>query len=75
MKFFNAVWTGLTPMRPAVRSPAAVNLHTLLALQGNIPTVVIFTSARVADVNMLDELDYEAGAFYLFDRGYRRFRG
>jgi hypothetical protein len=63
----------LFPWARAGRRRAAIKLHTLLALQGNIPTVVIFTAARVADVNLLDDLTWEAGAFYIFDRGYLDF--
>ena len=63
----------LFPWARAGRRRAAIKLHTLLALQGNIPTVVIFTAARVADVNLLDELTWEAGVFYIFDRGYLDF--
>jgi len=63
----------LFPWAHAGRRRASAKLHTLLALQGNLPTVVIFTCARVADVNILDELSFEAGAFYIFDRGYLDF--
>ncbi|MEK7681836.1 MAG: IS4 family transposase, partial [Chloroflexota bacterium] len=52
---------------------AAIKLHTLLALRGNYPTVVILTPGRVHDVNFLDELSYEAGSFYIMDRGYLDF--
>ena len=45
-------------------------MHTLLDLHGNIPTVVIITDGKVHDVNILDELAIEAGAFYIMDRGY-----
>lgn len=55
------------------RGQAGVKLHTLLALHGNIPTVVIVTPASVADVTVLDELVIEAGAFYIMDRGYPDF--
>ena len=44
------------------RHKAAVKLHTLLALRGNFPTVVIFTTGRVHDVNILDQLSYEPGS-------------
>ena len=50
-----------------------VKLHTLLALGGNYPTVVIITPARIHDVNILDELTYEPGCFYIMDRGYLDF--
>jgi hypothetical protein len=52
------------------RAKAAVKLHTLLALQGNYPTVVIITPGKVHDVNILDELFFDAGSFYVMDRGY-----
>src|ERR1700730_26314 len=48
----------------------AVKLHTLLDLRGSIPTVVIITHGKVPEVNILDQLSFEAGAFYLMDRGY-----
>ncbi len=52
------------------RRKSAVKLHTLLDLRGNIPTNVYVTGGQVHDVNLLDELLLEAGAFYLLDRGY-----
>ena len=52
----------------------AVKLHTLLDLRGNIPTVVIITPAKIHEVNILDQLTFEAGAFYLMDRAYLDFR-
>jgi hypothetical protein len=55
------------------RSKAAIKLHTLLALRGNFPTVVILTTGKVHDVNILDQLTYEPGSFYIFDRGYVHF--
>src|SRR6266704_979236 len=51
----------------------AVKLHTLLDLRGNIPTVIIITHGLIHEVNMLDELTFEAGAFYLMDRAYLDF--
>jgi hypothetical protein len=55
------------------RHTAGLKLHTLFALRGNYPTVVIITPSRVHDVNILDQLVYEAGSFYVFDRGYLDF--
>jgi len=52
------------------RRKSAVKLHTLLDLRGSIPTNVYVTGGQVHDVNLLDELLLETGAFYLFDRGY-----
>ncbi|MGH8648486.1 MAG: IS4 family transposase [Burkholderiales bacterium] len=51
----------------------AVTLHTLLDLRGNIPSVLFITPGRVHDVNILDALVVEAGAFYILDRGYLDF--
>jgi Transposase DDE domain/Domain of unknown function (DUF4372) len=49
---------------------AAVKMHTLLDLRGNIPTFIGITDGKVSDVTMLDEILPEAGAFYVMDRGY-----
>src|SRR5450756_2512299 len=49
---------------------AAVKMHTLLDLHGNIPTFLHVTAGAVHDVNILDEIVPEAGAFYVMDRGY-----
>ena len=48
----------------------AVKMHTLLDLHGNIPTFISITEGKVHDVNILDEILPEAGAFYVMDRGY-----
>jgi hypothetical protein len=49
---------------------AAVKLHTLLDLRGPIPTMISISHGKQADVNVLDELILEPGAFYVMDRGY-----
>ena len=49
---------------------AAVKLHTLLDLRGSIPTMIAISDVKQADVNVLDELILEPGAFYVMDRGY-----
>ena len=49
---------------------AAVKLHTLLDLRGPIPTMISISEGKKADVNVLDELSLEPGAFYVMDRGY-----
>jgi IS4 transposase len=49
-------------------------MHTLLDLHGNIPTFIRITDGKVHDVNILDELLPEAGAFYVMDRGYIDFQ-
>ena len=53
---------------------AAVKMHTLLDLHGNIPTFIRVTSGAVQDVNILDEIMPEAGAFYVMDRAYIDFQ-
>ena len=53
---------------------AAVKMHTLLDLHGNIPTFIRVTSGAVHDVNILDEIMPEAGAFYVMDRAYIDFQ-
>jgi len=52
------------------QTKAAVKMHTLLDLRGNIPTFIQITPGRVHDVNILDQIDPEPGAFYIMDRGY-----
>ena len=49
---------------------AAVKMHTLLDLHGNIPTFISITDGKVHDVNILDQILPEAWAFYVMDRGY-----
>jgi hypothetical protein len=52
------------------QTKAAVKLHTLLDLRGNIPTFIHISDGKLGDVNVLDILTPEAGAFYVMDRGY-----
>jgi len=52
---------------------AAIKLHTLLDLRGNIPTFIHISDGKLHDVNVLDQLLPEAGAFYIMDRGYLDF--
>ena len=52
---------------------SAVKLHTLVDLRGNIPTFIDITDGKVQDVNVLDILMTEPGAFYIMDRGYLDF--
>jgi len=60
----------LFPWAQFRRHKSAVKLHTLLDLRGSIPTSVYVTGGQVHDVNLLDQLALEVGAFYLMDRGY-----
>jgi hypothetical protein len=52
---------------------AAVKLHTLLDLRGNIPTFLHISDGKLHDVNILDELIPEPASFYIMDRGYLDF--
>jgi hypothetical protein len=56
------------------RRKGAVKLHTLLDLRGNIPCFVHISHGKMHDVNVLDQLPIEAGAFYVMDRGYVDFQ-
>src|SRR3989339_904624 len=55
------------------KTKAAVKLHTLLDLRGNIPTTIIVTPGNIHDVKILDELYLEPLAIYIMDRGYLDF--
>ena len=52
---------------------AALKIHALLDLKGNLPQTVFVTPARLHDVNILDRLSFEPGAIYIFDRAYLDF--
>jgi len=61
------------PWAPFRSTKAAVKLHTLLDLRGNIPSFIFISDGKMHDVNILDQLLPEAGAFYVMDRGYLDF--
>ena len=56
------------------QTKGGIKLHTLQDLRGNIPSVVKVTPAKIHDVNIMDQLVYEPGAFYVMDRGYLDYR-
>lgn len=58
---------------PFRSTKAAVKMHTLLDLRGNIPAFIHISDGKMADVNVLNILPIEAGAFYIMDRGYVAF--
>jgi hypothetical protein len=64
----------LFPWAPFQRSKAAVKLHTLLDLHGNIPEFIHISDGRMHDVRVLDLLRPRPGAFYVMDRGYLDFK-
>jgi len=61
------------PWAPFRSTKAAIKLHTLLDLRGNIPTFLHISDGKLHDVNALDMLIPEPGAFYIMDRGYLDF--
>jgi Domain of unknown function (DUF4372)/Transposase DDE domain len=63
----------LFPWAPFRSTKAAVKLHTLLDLRGNIPAFIHISDGKTHEVNVLDMLAFEPGAFYVMDRGYLDF--
>jgi len=61
------------PWAPFRSAKAAVKLHTLLDLRGNIPTFIHISDGKMHEVNILDQLLPGAGAFYIMDRGFLDF--
>jgi IS4 transposase len=59
---------------PFRKTKAAVKLHTLLDLRGNLPTFIRITDGKTHDVKILDELIFEPLAIYLMDKGYLDFQ-
>ena len=62
------------PWAPFRSAKAAIKLHTLLDLRGAIPSFIHITDGKTHEVNILDDLIIEPGAFYLLDRGYLDFQ-
>jgi len=63
----------LFPWAKFRKRKGAIKLHTLLDLRGSIPSLIIITHGKVHDVTILDQLTFDPGAFYIFDRGYLDF--
>jgi len=63
----------VSPWAPFRSTKAAVKLHTLLDLRGNIPTFIHISDGKMHEVNILDQLLPELGAFYIMDRGFLDF--
>jgi transposase len=64
---------GLFPWAHSQRQKAAIKLHSLLDLHGNIPTFMRISTAKTSDAAMLDNIPLEPGAYYILDRGYNDF--
>ena len=62
------------PWAPFRSTKAAVKLHTLLDLHGNIPSFIHISDGKMHEVNILDQLQPEPGAFYVMDRGFLDFK-
>jgi hypothetical protein len=58
------------PWAPFRSTKAAIKLHTLLDLRGNIPSFLFISDGKLHEINILDQLLPEPGAFYIMDRGY-----
>ncbi len=63
----------LFPWAPFMATKAAIKLHTLLDLRGAIPAFILISDGKMSDVDVLDALLAEPGAFYVMDRGYLDF--
>jgi len=61
------------PWAPFRSTKAAIKLHTLLDVRGSIPSFIHISNGKTHEVNVLDALTPEPGAFYLLDRGYMDF--
>ena len=59
---------------PFRKTKAAIKMHTLLDLRGAIPAFIHISDGKMHDVNVLDILPVESGAFYVMDRGYIDFK-
>jgi len=63
----------LFPWAQFRKRKGAIKIHTLMDLRGSIPCFIRITEGKIHDVNILDQLILEAGAFYILDRGYTDF--
>lgn len=63
----------LFPWARLPKKQAAIKLHLELELHGNIPSFFSFSDGKAADVFFLDQIKFEVGAYYVFDRGYHDF--
>lgn len=64
----------LFPWAKFRKNKGGIKMHTLLDLNGSIPTCIYLSPASLHDVNFMDVLEFQPGAFYLMDRGYFDFK-
>ena len=67
------VCLNLFPWARFRKARGAIKLHTLIDVRGPVPTMVVISPAKQADVKILDAMSFEPGAFYVMDRGYLDF--
>lgn len=63
----------LFPWASFRKTKAAIKLHTMIDLRGNIPEFILITDGKVHDVNAMDFITYQPGAYYVMDRAYLDF--
>lgn len=64
----------LFPWAKARNSAGGVKVHTLLSTDTMVPTFFVITTANRSDMPLMDQIPYEPGAIYVFDRGYNSFK-
>ena len=52
------------------KKKGGIKVHTLFDVEAGVPTFAYITEAKVNDINAMDEIPYEVGSYYIFDRGY-----
>ena len=55
------------------KKKGGIKVHTMFDVQAGVPTFAYITEAKVNDINAMDEIPYEKGSYYIFDRGYNDF--
>ena len=55
------------------KKKGGIKVHTMFDVQAGVPTFAYITEAKVNDINAMDEIPYERGSYYIFDRGYNDF--
>ena len=64
------LWLSLFEWAKFRKKKGGVKVHTLFDVEAGIPTFAYITEAKVNDINAMDEIPYEVGSYYIFDRGY-----
>ena len=56
------------------KKKGGIKVHTLFGVEAGVPTFAYITEAKVHDVKAMDAIPYEAGSYYIFDRGYNDYK-